>query len=93
VWLCRPSAAEVDLSQFAAFVPEETMFYAGDSYKNMILTSVKLTDGVEGLSIVMDYFSINGHANSLPLSVSVTPSLAITPLGPVIAIPRCKLPY
>ncbi|KAJ5855343.1 uncharacterized protein N7529_009287 [Penicillium soppii] len=34
-------AAEVDLSQFAAFVPEETMFYAGDSYKNMILTSVK----------------------------------------------------
>lgn len=42
---------------------------------------------------MMDYFSINGHANSLPLSVSVTPSLAITPLGLVIAIPRCKLPY
>ncbi|KAJ5502785.1 Transcription factor [Penicillium fimorum] len=63
-------AAQVDLAQYAAFILEENIFYAGDKYSNMVLEiSNDLRDGIEGLSLVMEHFSINGYADSLPLSV------------------------
>jgi hypothetical protein len=85
VRLCLFSAAKVDLAQFAAFVLEENLFYAGDSYSDMVLhISGNLGDGVEGLNIVMEHFSLNGHADGLPLSVLVLPSLAIKFGGPAV---------
>ncbi|KAJ5822322.1 uncharacterized protein N7525_011606 [Penicillium rubens] len=63
-------AARVDLAQYAAFVVEENLFYAEDMYNNLVREiSNDLRDGVDGLSLVMEYFSVNGYANSLPLSV------------------------
>ncbi|KAJ5824739.1 Transcription factor [Penicillium robsamsonii] len=63
-------AAQVNLAQYAAFILEENVFYAGDKYNNMVLEiSNDLRDGVEGLSLVMEHFSINGYADILPLSV------------------------
>jgi hypothetical protein len=60
----------VDLAQYAAFILEENLFYAGDKYENLVLDiSNDLKDGIEGLSLVMEHFSINGYADSLPLSV------------------------
>ncbi|KAJ5447506.1 Transcription factor [Penicillium cf. griseofulvum] len=63
-------AARVDLAQYAAFILEENLFYAGDKYNNLVLEiSNDLRNGIEGLSLVMEHFSINGYADSLPLSV------------------------
>jgi hypothetical protein len=60
----------VDLAQYAAFVLEENLFYAGDTYNNLVREiSNDLRDGIDGLSLVMEYFSVNGYADSLPLSV------------------------
>ncbi|OQE12784.1 hypothetical protein PENFLA_c063G08786 [Penicillium flavigenum] len=64
------TAARVDLAQYAAFVLEENLFYAGDTYNNLVREiSNDLRDGIDGLSLVMEYFSVNGYADSLPLSV------------------------
>ncbi|CAG8291582.1 unnamed protein product [Penicillium nalgiovense] len=63
-------AARVDLAQYTAFVLEENLFYAGDTYNNLVREiSNDLRDGIDGLSLVMEYFSVNGYADSLPLSV------------------------
>ncbi|CAG8314748.1 unnamed protein product [Penicillium nalgiovense] len=63
-------AARVDLAQYGAFVLEENLFYAGDTYNNLVREiSNDLRDGIDGLSLVMEYFSVNGYADSLPLSV------------------------
>ncbi|KAJ5365524.1 Transcription factor [Penicillium concentricum] len=71
-WLSVSSAAQVDLAQYAAYILEENVFYAGDRYSDLVLEiSNDLRDGIEGLSLVMEHFSINGYADSLPLSVLV----------------------
>ena len=68
----------MDLAQYAAFVVEENVFYAGDMYNNLVREiSNDLRDGVDGLSLVMEYFSVNGYADSLPLSVLVLLSCLI----------------
>lgn len=60
----------MNLAQHAAFVLEENLFYAGETYDNLVLEiSNDLRDGIQGLSLVMEHFSINGYADSLPLSV------------------------
>jgi hypothetical protein len=71
------SAARVDLAQYAAFILEENLFYAGDTYSTLVLDiSNDLRDGIDGLSLVMEHFSVNGHAGGLPLSVLVFPLLS-----------------
>ncbi|KAJ5143400.1 uncharacterized protein N7515_002187 [Penicillium bovifimosum] len=63
-------AARVDLAQYSAFILEENLFYAGDKYSTMILDiGNDLRNGIDGLSLVMEHFSVNGHAGDLPLSV------------------------
>lgn len=68
----------MDLAQYTAFVLEENLFYAGDTYNNLVREiSNDLRDGIDGLSLVMEYFSVNGYADSLPLSVLVLLSCLI----------------
>ncbi|OQE42261.1 hypothetical protein PENCOP_c004G07000 [Penicillium coprophilum] len=63
-------AAQVNLAQYAAFLLEENLFYAGDQYGTLVLEiSNDLRNGIEGLSVVMEHFSVNGYSDSLPLSV------------------------
>ncbi|KAJ5542747.1 hypothetical protein N7535_005171 [Penicillium sp. DV-2018c] len=63
-------AARVDLAQYAAFILEENIFYAGDKYNTLIVDiGNDLRNGIGGLSLVMEHFSVNGHAGDLPLSV------------------------
>jgi hypothetical protein len=65
--------ARVDLSQYAAFLLEENLFYAGETYNNLVVEiSNDLRHGIQGLSLVMEHFSFNGYADSLPLSVLVS---------------------
>ncbi|OQE25661.1 hypothetical protein PENFLA_c008G01993 [Penicillium flavigenum] len=62
--------ARVVLAQHAAYLLEENLFYAGGTYNNLVLEfSNDLWHGIQGLSLVMEHFSINGYADSLPLSV------------------------
>ncbi|CAG7988360.1 unnamed protein product [Penicillium salamii] len=63
-------AARVDLAQFEAFILEDNKFYAANTYQqSMINVSKDLRVGIEGLSKVMEHFSIHGQAESFPLSV------------------------
>ncbi|KAJ5170980.1 Transcription factor [Penicillium coprophilum] len=63
-------AARVKLAHYAAFILEENVFYAGDQYGNLVLEiSDDLRNGIQGLSVVMEHFSVNGYSDSLPLSV------------------------
>ncbi|OQD82458.1 hypothetical protein PENANT_c021G09700 [Penicillium antarcticum] len=66
-------AARVDLAQYAALVLEENQFYAKDIYTNWIQDiSNDLSEAIAGLTIVMEYFSVNNDADSLPLSVETS---------------------
>ncbi|CAG8890329.1 unnamed protein product [Penicillium egyptiacum] len=73
--------ARINLAQYAAFVLEENMFYAGDTYSSLVLEiSNDLRHGIQGLSLVMEHFSINGYADSLPLKTlyDVTDCVAVS---------------
>lgn len=60
----------MDLAQYAAFFLEENLFYAGGTYSDLVLEiGDNLRDGIDGLSLVMEHFSINGNVDGLPLSV------------------------
>ncbi|CAG8241342.1 unnamed protein product [Penicillium salamii] len=63
-------AARVDLAQFEAFMLEDNKFYAANTYQQSIINvSEDLRDAIEGLSKVMEHFSMHGQAVSFPLSV------------------------
>ncbi|KAJ6095170.1 hypothetical protein N7467_002683 [Penicillium canescens] len=63
-------AARVDLAQYAALVLEENLFYAEDTYNDSVQDiSNDLREAIAGLTIVMEYFSVDNDADSLPLSV------------------------
>jgi hypothetical protein len=67
------SAARVDLAQYAAFIVEENLSLARDTYnQRMLEIGQELKHGVDGLTSAMEYFSSKGHLESLPLSVSVS---------------------
>lgn len=69
------SAARVDLAQYAAFIIEENLSLAKDTYNQRMLEIGRdLKHGIEGLTSAMEYFSNQGHLESLPLSVSVPSS-------------------
>jgi hypothetical protein len=60
------------LAQYAALVLEENLIYAEDTYNDSVQDISKdLSEAIAGLTIVMEYFSVNNDADSLPLSVSV----------------------
>ena len=66
------SAAQVDLAQYAALMIEEHLLFAKDVYEQRKLKiGYDLKHGIEGLTAAMEYFSIQGHSESFPLSVSV----------------------
>jgi hypothetical protein len=51
---------------------EENLFYAEDTYNDSVQgISNDLREAIAGLTIVMEYFSVDNDADSLPLSVSV----------------------
>ncbi|RMJ23671.1 hypothetical protein PHISP_05459 [Aspergillus sp. HF37] len=63
-------AARVDLAQYAAFIVEENLSLARDTYnQRMLEIGQELKHGVDGLTSTMEYFSSKGHLESLPLSV------------------------
>ena len=53
---------------------EEHLLFAKDVYEQRKLSiGYDLKHGIEGLTAAMEYFSIQGHSESFPLSVSVLP--------------------
>ncbi|KAJ5688516.1 hypothetical protein N7462_002908 [Penicillium macrosclerotiorum] len=63
-------AARVDLAQYTALAIQESMSIDQGSYENaMFEIGDDLKNGISGLTNVLDYFSRNGHAECLPLSV------------------------
>ncbi|KAJ5086193.1 Transcription factor [Penicillium argentinense] len=63
-------AARVDLAQYAALLMEEHLTFATQMYRNSVLQiGNDLYSGIVGLTAVMEYFSLNGHIEFLPLSV------------------------
>lgn len=51
---------------------EEHLLFAKDVYEQRKLKiGYDLKHGIEGLTAAMEYFSIQGHSESFPLSVSV----------------------
>ncbi|KAJ5787874.1 hypothetical protein N7457_002864 [Penicillium paradoxum] len=71
-------AARMSLAQYAAFVLEENMFYAGDTYNTLLLDiSNDLRESIDGLSLVMEHFSVNAYTDGLPLSVLVYLSMPL----------------
>lgn len=49
---------------------EDNKFYAANTYQQSIINvSEDLRDAIEGLSKVMEHFSMHGQAVSFPLSV------------------------
>ena len=70
--LTANSAAQVVLAQYAALMMEEHLLFAKDVYEQRKLKiGYDLKHGIEGLTAAMEYFSIQGHSESFPLSVSV----------------------
>ncbi|KAJ5989739.1 hypothetical protein N7522_009946 [Penicillium canescens] len=57
-------------AQYAALVLEQNLFYAEDTYNDSVQDiSNDLREAIAGLTIVMEYFSVDNDADSLPLSV------------------------
>lgn len=53
---------------------EENTNLPPETYEKMVLEiGVDLKAGIDGLTAVMQYFSLNGHVDNLPLSVYVAP--------------------
>ncbi|KAJ6000853.1 Transcription factor [Penicillium waksmanii] len=63
-------AAQVDLAQYAALLLEEQISSSTELYEHSIKQIARdLAVGISGLTDVMDYFSVNGNVEQLPLSV------------------------
>lgn len=60
----------MDLAQYAALLIEEHPALPPHRYRQA-MTGVgrDLKDGIDGLSRIMEYFSLTGHVDNLPLSV------------------------
>lgn len=66
------STARVDLAQYAAFMIVGNPSLSRETYHQRKLKIGKnLKHGIEGLTLAMEYFSVHGHLESIPLSVSV----------------------
>lgn len=67
------SSARVDLAQYTAFTIEENLSFAKTKYAQRVhQIGQDLKHSIEGLTSALEYFSNQGHLESLPLSVSVT---------------------
>lgn len=70
------STAEVDLAQYTALMIEENTSLPPETYEEIVLEiGGDLKAGIDGLTAVMQFFSLNGHVDNLPLSVYVAPVL------------------
>ncbi|KAJ5654693.1 Transcription factor [Penicillium lividum] len=62
--------AMVDLAQYAGLLIEEYPYLPAERYQRMIRDIGRdLKSGIDGLTPVMEYFSLTGHVDNLPLSV------------------------
>ncbi|KAJ6005224.1 Transcription factor, partial [Penicillium sp. IBT 35674x] len=63
-------AARVDLAQYAALLIEEYQGLPSHRYQQALMSVGRdLKGGIDGLSRIMEYFSLTGHVENLPLSV------------------------
>ncbi|KAJ5545630.1 hypothetical protein N7494_003215 [Penicillium frequentans] len=63
-------AARVDLAQYAALLIEEYPTLPSHKYQQALMgVGRDLKGGIDGLSRIMEYFSLTGHVDNLPLSV------------------------
>lgn len=68
----RESTARIDLAQYTAFMIVGNPSLSKDTYHQRKLEIGRnLKHGIDGLTSSMEYFSIHGHLESIPLSVLV----------------------
>ncbi|KAJ5245809.1 Transcription factor [Penicillium chermesinum] len=79
--------AQIDLAHYCALAIEEYPSLSPEMYQTAIIgTGRDLKAGVDGLTEIIEYFSLNGHGESLPLSV-----LAYTGMPLILAAIDLKL--
>jgi len=60
----------VDLAHYAALLIEEYPALPSHRYQRAMMgVGRDLKGGIDGLSRIMEYFSLTGHVDNLPLSV------------------------
>lgn len=64
------SCARIDLAQYCALAIEEYSALSPEMYRMAVIgTGKDLKAGVDGLTEIIEYFSLNGQVETLPLSV------------------------